>query len=83
MLEPTLTCLAAYAAVVREHELEPTLASSEGLVRARLAVVHALVAQGWVPPQHVTRDVDLDTRLDHTKVGAARGFEAVVPNQGR
>jgi hypothetical protein len=48
-----------------------SLAASEAVVHARLALYRVLLAQGWTPPSSVIRQLGLDSQLlrDRTEIG--------------
>lgn len=65
-------CLDAYGRVAAAHADDTTLATSERLIRARLAVYECLTA-GWTPPAHVVREERADRRLLRQRGGALAG----------
>jgi hypothetical protein len=46
-----------------EHLYGRSLAASEAVVHARLALYRLLITQGWTPPRTVAEQVDLDAHL--------------------
>lgn len=83
VLAPTLQALTRYGAAVTAHEEQDSIASSEALLEARLAVLQTLVAAGWRPPERLADVMGLDEAVAHLDLGGAEVFERSVPAQER
>lgn len=58
---------------VAEGRAEPGehLRAAEEVLRARLALRHRMLEEGWVLPPHLMREIEVDEALTHEANGAA------------
>lgn len=69
MFETVLTALHEHARALQRHEEQDTCATADEVIDSRLAVLQALLAQGWTPPAHVADQVAADALLVRLPLG--------------
>lgn len=69
VFETVLSAFHAHSLAVQRHEEQDTCATADEVIASRLAVLRALVAEGWTPPARVVDQVATDAVLVRLPLG--------------